>query len=189
MIAKLVRVGLLRDAQQPAMATLGPFLRDYIRSRIDVKPATIEVWQQVVRNLLSHFGAERELTTITEGDADLFKMFLIQEGLASTTVAKRLQFARMFLDAARKQRLISANPFAEVKATAVVRLDGRRFITPEETERLLAVCDPTSPWPDTAAYARLARLFRYDGKTLIGTVSGSSSNHPRQNITQAKETE
>jgi len=93
---KLARVGLIPERKQEAAATLGPFLRDYIDHRIDVKPATKEIWSQVVRNLVVFFGAERELTTVTEGDADLFKMFLIQEGLASSTVSKRLQFARMF---------------------------------------------------------------------------------------------
>ena len=163
MSEKLVRAGLIPKPKQPATIALGPFLHDYISSRIDVKPATKEVWQLVVRNLLAYFGAERDLAAITEGDADLFKMFLIQEELASTTVAKRLQFTRMFFDAARKQRLISANPFAEVKATSVVRLDGRRFITPEETERLLAVCDPT--WRMIVALARYGGL-RTPSETL-----------------------
>ena len=66
--------------------TLGPFLADYLKRRIDVKPATKEVWQQVVRNLNDHFGGDRELPTITEGDAEDFKMHLVGEGLAPTTV-------------------------------------------------------------------------------------------------------
>ena len=37
----------------------------------------------------------------------------------------------------------SDSPFAEGTAKAVLRQDRQRFITPEETDRLLAVCNPT----------------------------------------------
>ncbi len=84
-----------------------------------MKPATKEVWGQVVRNLRTHFGETRQLSSINEGDAEDFKMFLIGEGLASTTVHKRLQFARMFFKAAKKRTLVESNPFTEVTSKAV----------------------------------------------------------------------
>ena len=88
------------DSDKPeakAAATLGPFLTDFTTRRIDVKPATKEVWSQVVRNLLKHFGADRDLAGVTEADAEDFKMFLVGQKLAPTTVHKRLQFARHVL--------------------------------------------------------------------------------------------
>src|SRR6516164_1972809 len=45
---KLAAVGLV---EAPKRAVLGQFLRSYILSRPDVKPATLEVWQQPCRNL------------------------------------------------------------------------------------------------------------------------------------------
>lgn len=153
---RLARVGLIPNPEAKPVATLGPFLTDFTTRRIDVKPATKEVWSQVVRNLLEHFGADRDLAEVTEADAEDFKMFLVAQKLAPTTVSKRLQFARMFFRAAKKRKLVADNPFAEVSAKAVLRQDRQRFITQEETDRLLAVCNPT--WRVIVALARYGGL-------------------------------
>lgn len=156
MAEKLARTGLIAKTAAKSVATLGPFLNDFTTRRIDVKAATKEVWSQVVRNLLDHFGADRDLAEVTEADAEDFKMFLVAQELAPTTVHKRLQFARMFFRAAKKRKLIADNPFAEVTAKAVLRQDRQRFITREETDRLLAVCNPT--WRVIVALSRFGGL-------------------------------
>lgn len=156
MANKLARAGLIPNFEPKPAATLGPFLADFTARRIDVKPATKEVWSQVVRNLLEHFGADRDLAEVTEADAGDFKMFLVGQKLAPTTVHKRLQFARMFFRAAKKRKLIADNPFAEVTAKAVLRQDRQRFITREEADRLLAVCNPT--WRVIVALSRYGGL-------------------------------
>ncbi len=153
---KFARVGLIANPEPTPAATLAIFLKDFTTRRIDVKPATKEVWSQVVRNLTNHFGADRDVASITEADAEDFKMFLIAAKLAPTTISKRLQFARMFFRAAKKRKLIADNPFAEVSANAVLRQDRQRFITSEETDRLLAVCNPT--WRVIVALARYGGL-------------------------------
>ena len=155
MLDKLARVGLIPKPAGKAAAALGLFLTEYVERRIDVKPATKEVWSQVVRNLLDHFGADRDLAGVTEADAEDFKMFLVGQELAPTTVHKRLQFARQFFRAAKKRKLIADNPFAEVTAKAVLKQDRQRFITREETDRVLAVCNPT--------WRVIVNLARYGG--------------------------
>ena len=52
----------LRQAEE-AEPRLGAFLSEQVKRRIDVKPATKEVWSQVVRNLVDCFGHGRELAT------------------------------------------------------------------------------------------------------------------------------
>ena len=96
------------------LTTVAGFLTEYVSRRVDVKPATKEVWSQVTRNLLECYGGQRDLRTIDETAAEDFKLFLLKADLASTTVAKRLQFARQFFKAAVKRKLIPSNPFAEV---------------------------------------------------------------------------
>ncbi len=154
--AKLAKAGLTARPEDKAEATLGPFLTDYVDRRTDVKPATKEVWSQVTRNLLEHFGEDRDLATITEGDAENFKLYLIGEKLASTTVHKRLGFARQFLGMARKHRLIDTNPFAEVKSQAAIQPDRQHFVGREEIEHLLTVCNPT--WRLIVGLARFGGL-------------------------------
>jgi len=153
--AKLTRAGLIPKQLQQEATRLGPFLADYLDRRIDVKPGTKEVWGHTVRNLVDCFGPERDISTINDGHAEDFKMYLIALPLASTTVQKRLQFARMLFKAALKRRLIETNPFAEVNAKAVMSDDREYFVTQEETDTLLTVCNPT--------WRLIVALCRYGG--------------------------
>ena len=154
---KLAAVGLVPRREPDPLTTVAGFLTEYVSRRVDVKPATKEVWSQVTRNLLEHFGGQRDLRTIDETAAEDFKLFLLKANLASTTVAKRLQFARQFFKAAVKRKLISSNPFADVGAKATMKDDRERFITKEETDRLLATC-PNIDWRVIAGLCRFGGL-------------------------------
>ena len=156
---KLAAKGLIapRIKKQSAPAeTLGQFLADYAKRRIDVKPATQEVWRTNIRSLLEHFGEDRELPTINEGHAEDFKLYLIGEGLASTTAHKRLQFARQFFRDALKRKLVASNPFAEVTSKAVIPQDRQHFVTRPDTAKMLDACDPT--WEVIVALSRYGGL-------------------------------
>jgi len=85
--AKLVRVGLVppREAKTPeskpsppAEVTLGDFLDDYIASRCDVKPNTLLVFGRTRKHLIDHFGPDKPLREIHEGDADNWRLYLIR---------------------------------------------------------------------------------------------------------------
>jgi len=154
---KLARVGLVEPRQMRRTMGLKEFLDDFVNRRSDVKPATREVWKQPIRNLIAHFGAKKDITKITEADAMDFRQYLMNAKLASATVAKRLQFARTFFHDARRRKLIASNPFAEVSAKSVVRLDQRRFVTQEETTKLLDAC-PNHHWRSIVALARYGGL-------------------------------
>ncbi len=93
---RLARAGLIAGRMPWPELTLGTVLTTYIASRTDVKPASKLVWGHVQRNLAKFFGADRDVQSITPGDADAFKLHLLGEKLAPTTVRKRLQFARTF---------------------------------------------------------------------------------------------
>ena len=157
MYGKLAAVGLLPRREPAPLATVGGFLVEYVARRVDVKPATKEVWSQVTRNLLECYGQQRDLRTIDETAAEDFKLFLLKTKLASTTVAKRLQFARQFFRAAVKRKLIASNPFAEVASKATVKTDRQQFITREETARLMAAC-PNADWRAIVALCRFGGL-------------------------------
>ena len=157
MADKLAAVRLVPRREPKAIATVGGFLVEYVSRRVDVKPATKEVWSQVTRNLLECYGAQRDLRTIDEAAAEDFKLFLLKANLASTTVSKRLQFARQFFRAAVKRKLIPSNPFAEVASKATVKSDRQRFITREETQRLLEAC-PNVDWRVIVSVCRFGGL-------------------------------
>jgi integrase len=153
---RLATVGLVAPRNAKPMATLGPFLDAYVTGRHDVKPATKIIWGHTVRNLKTHFGVERELTAVNEGDADGFKQYLVGLALAPSTVSKRLEISRMFFRSALRHKLIAENPFAEVSAKATMSTDRQRYVTREETDRVLAVCNPT--WRVIVALCRYGGL-------------------------------
>jgi integrase len=150
---RLAAVGLT-DA--PQRVALGEFLRSYILSRPDVKPATLEVWQQPCRNLTEFFGPDKPLRAITAGDADQFKAWLLTQELAPATVAKRLAFARTFFHVARKNKLVDENPFSEVKIPTANVSARQRFIDRAAVRRLLDAAGPT--WRTIIALARFGGL-------------------------------
>jgi hypothetical protein len=150
---KLAAVGLV-DA--PKRAALGEFLQSYILSRPDVKPATLEVWQQPCRNRTEFFGEDKPLRSITAGGCDQFKAWLLTQDLAPATVAKRLSFARTFLHVARKHKLIDENPFSEVKIPAANVSARQRFVGREIVQRLLDLASPT--WRIIVALCRYGGL-------------------------------
>ncbi len=156
MADRLARVRLIPKRKKADDDDLGPFLADYIERRIDVKPATKVVWEHVAGNLNDHFGRDRQIQSVNEGDAEDFKLYLIADGLAPTTIHKRLQVARMFFRSAWKRKLTDINPFAEVSAKSVIREDRRRFITADEYKQLIEACNPT--WKVIVALCRYGGL-------------------------------
>lgn len=154
---KLARVGLIPKPEVKAAATLGPFLTTYMDGRADLKPATKIVRGQVVRDLTEFFGASRNVETITPGNADDFKQWLVGRELAPTTIHKRLQVARSFFHAMRRRKLIDENPFEGVKAAATGIKDRQRFVTREEIAGVLACC-PNHHWRTIVALSRFGGL-------------------------------
>jgi len=156
MAKRLVATGIVAARQQHTPVPIHSFLDSFVESRRHAKPATKEIWQQPIRNLKAFFGESRDITTITEEDAENFKGYLHDQDLACTTVAKRLQFTRGFFKFAVKRKLLTANPFDDVSEVAVGNPDSKRFVTRDETSALLAVADPT--WRVIIALARFGGL-------------------------------
>lgn len=154
---KLAKVGLIPKPEDKPAATLGPFLQAYIDGRADLKPATKIVRGQVIRDLKEFFGESREVGTITPGNADDFKQWLVGRGLAATTIHKRLQSARSFFHAMRRRKLIVENPFDGVKAAATGIKDRQRFVTREEIARVVKAC-PDHHWRTIVALSRYGGL-------------------------------
>lgn len=150
---KLAAVGL---AEAPSEAILGEFVRNYISSRSDVKPGTLEAWRQALRTMVEFFGDDRLLRNLTPGHADEYKSWLSTQKLAPTTIAKRLSFARGFLQVARKHKLIEENPFAELRIRGGNVGARQRFIDRETVQRLMDVANPT--WRTIIALCRFGGL-------------------------------
>src|SRR5262245_1563127 len=72
MARKLARVGLIPDREAKTVTMLGDFLTTYLDSRADLKSATKIVRRQVIQDLNGYFGQDRDVQSVTPGDADDF---------------------------------------------------------------------------------------------------------------------
>ena len=154
--SKLAQYDLLPARRAAQAVTLAAFIRRYVDGRNDVKPASKEVWRQGEKGLCDYFGGSRLLADITPGDAEAYKQHMIGTGLATATIKKRLDFSRMVFANAVKHRLLSENPFAEVRVKVVLP-NREHFTTYEETERLIDAC-PDEDWRIIIALARYGGL-------------------------------
>ncbi len=152
--SKLAKVGLI---QRRKTATLQAFITEYITSRVDVKPATREIWSQGERGLVDFFGSGKPVREITAGGAENYKMYLIGRKLASMTIRKRLQFAKTVFRAMVKHRLIDSSPFAEVGIQASMDPKRQHFISRDDTAKLMEAA-PDCTWRTIIALARYGGL-------------------------------
>lgn len=128
---QLVRAGLAKEREGHTVKSLTDAI---LKSKeASVKPRTIVSMKQTQSSLIEHFGGERDITTISAGDADEFKYFLQSPrtitktrksgesyerevpGLASETVQRRLRNAKSFFTFAVRKGFIKENPFSDMQ--------------------------------------------------------------------------
>ncbi|NQV27810.1 MAG: tyrosine-type recombinase/integrase [Rhodopirellula sp.] len=153
---KLVKVGLAvsRDDRSDSLAT---FIDSYIAMRTEVKPRTRDLYEQTRRSLLQFFNADRQLSAITPGDADAWLLFLKEQGLAQNTIRRRCGRAKQLLKAAVRQKLVSENPFADLKANVIGNESRFYFVTQDEAQLVLSAC-PDAEWRLIFALSRYGGL-------------------------------
>jgi integrase len=156
MADKLAAVGLIPKRREHDATRLAEFLDAYINRRTDVKPNTRRNLEACKARLIDFFGPGRALQDMSPGDADAFLLFLREKGYANGTVGRTVKRAKQFLRAGVRQRLISENPFAEVKPPSQVNESRKFFVDLQTTCKILDAC------PD-AEWRLLFALSRYGG--------------------------
>ncbi len=163
--AKLAKSNLVEPRIVPS--TLGEFVDSYIAKRVDTKPASRSVFERARHHLIEFFGADRDLTSITEGDAEDYARHLQakeigkkeKRRMADATVRKMCGVARQFFRYAMKRRIIASNPFdsSNIKTKVKGNQTSFRFITPEESKSILDAC-PNAEWRLIFALSRFGGL-------------------------------
>ena len=154
---KLARVGLIPKPDAQSGGALGAFLEQYIVGRTDIKPRTRINLDQARRHLVRFFGVNRNIATITPGEADDFRLDLLAR-LSENTARRHCGRAKQFFRAALRKRLIRENPFADMKGCGVKANVSRfYFVTREEAQKVLDAC-PDAQWRLLFALARFGGL-------------------------------
>ncbi|WP_417392053.1 tyrosine-type recombinase/integrase [Gimesia sp.] len=150
---RLASTGLIKAGMA---STLGPFLDGYVEMRSDVKSATATVYGHTIRNLKDYFGEEKRLIDITQGDADKWRLYLREEGLADNTIRRRSGIAKQFFIHAKKEGLIASNPFEDLAAAIQENRQREFFVTREIAQKVI------NQAPD-AEWRMIIALSRYGG--------------------------
>ena len=170
---KLVKVDLLEPRVEQAepiaevpdverIVTLCEFLDDYLTRRSDIKDSSKLVYGHVDRNLRAFFGEGKPISEITPGDATDFGRFLKRDGLAPTTIDRRMSLTRTIFSDAVSHRMIESNPFDNFRKSLrnlVSRNNrSRKQIIPRELIlRVIAAC-PDEEWRCLVALSRFGGL-------------------------------
>jgi len=158
---KLHKVDLVTG---PESMLLEPFLDSYFESRTDWKPSTRIAYGQSKKKLIDYFGPKKPLREITRGDADLWRLFLFNQGLASNTICKRSCQAKHFFETSLRRGLIEENVFSHLDSIVRANRDRMHFVTRDETDAVLKAC-PDDEWRLLFALGRFGGL-RCPSETL-----------------------
>lgn len=156
---KLAKVGLIaqREAAAAADTKLAAFLDAYANGRTDVKAGTKLNFLQARDYLVEYFGEDRDMRTISAGDADDWRIWLKTQ-LGDNTLRRHCGRAKQFFRAAVRKRLIADNPFGDMKECEVrANRDRDYFITRDQAAKVLAAC-PDLEWQLLFALSRYGGL-------------------------------
>lgn len=146
---KLVKAALVppraKPTDEPAHAiTLGEHLAKLFASRPRMKKTTARNEQRARRLLEDFLGKDRTLESITPGDGDDYRAWLMRK-FAPASASVDLRRAKEFMDAARRRRLIPENPFADLSCGPQTNPERIEFIPRETIDRVIAAC-PDLEW-------------------------------------------
>jgi len=150
---RLARLGLV---QERSCGTLGELLKRYEETGA-VRPSTVAARRQTTNSLRGHFGADTPLAKLTPADADAWRKAIVDSGLATATVSKRVHVARAVFKKAVRWGLLQQNPFADLAAGSQANPDRLHYVTRETVQAVLeATTDPQ--WRAIIALSRYAGL-------------------------------
>jgi integrase len=153
---KLASVGLIPKRQERNKERLKPFLDTYVAGRTDVKPGTTTNLKIGADRMVQFFGSDRELSSINAGDCDDWLVWL-KERFAGATVGKTVKWAKQFFRAAVRKKLLTENPFDDVKPPSMANEARKFFIDRETAYKVLEAC-PDAEWRLLFALSRFGGM-------------------------------
>ncbi|MDG1898059.1 MAG: tyrosine-type recombinase/integrase [Fuerstiella sp.] len=153
---KLAKADLIQLDAATEMPQLETFVNAWITSRTEVKESSRLVYGRARNWLVKFFGKDRSIDTITAGDADDWKRYMLQD-IGKNTARKMSGVAKqMFRYAVRKQ-LIEEDPFTDLPSAVGSNEKLRRFIPAAVIDRIIGFA-PDAEWRLIIALARYGGL-------------------------------
>jgi len=160
MAKKLAGFGLIPTELQRvrrAPITLEKFVNNYIGSRDSLKPYTIRNLRQARDKLLSRFGKDRAVMTITVQEIKDWVEAMRAKGGAPASLGGTIKKAKQFFGAMVNSELLTKNPMAGIKAPKQSNDSRNEFVSREVIYTVLEAC-PTNEWKLLVALARFGGM-------------------------------
>ena len=149
---KLAKTGII----SPRLATtLGGFCDQFL-VKIKVKESTKRTMKQATDTLIKHFGYEVNPKSITVELVERLSESMKKARLSHSTIDKRIKTARQVFAAMIRAKIISENPFREVKVTPTINEERNVYVEREQVARII----DTIPDPE---WKLIVGLSRYCG--------------------------
>jgi integrase len=153
---KLVKTGLVAARLPQESTKLGDYFDAYEKRRTDWKPSTRENWQQVANVAVGYFGRDRDLTTITRGEAKDWRRALEARYAGATVVMHVKKLRQLFADAVDR-KLATENPFLSVAGGSQSNPARMYYVPRPVIQSVIEQC-PDAQWRLLFALARYAGL-------------------------------
>lgn len=138
---------------------LGRFVDYYIENRTKVKESTKTTWKRTKKHLLEFFGEDRDVTTVTAGDAKDFRNYLVRRGMAENTIRRTTGIAKQFFEDCLDREMIARNPFKhrDLPTSTSGNTDRMHFVKPDVIKRVIDACS-NHDWRLVVALCRFGGL-------------------------------
>jgi len=159
---KLSRAGLV---EARSSATLKEFMAEYIADArtTDGRPAaknTLKKWTQAEKVLVEYFE-NRNLREISHDEVAKFRRWLDAGTLGENGIRTHMGVAKMFLNVAKRRKLVEENPFEFEKSSLVIDRSRDFFLTRANALKIIDAC-PDSQWRLIVALWRFAGLRKME---------------------------
>lgn len=155
----LKRLSSLGNFNISASHTLKTVWESYLGAKSAIwKHGSLVLNGTVYKRLEMFFGANKKLGEITFADAESFKTHLLQKTSAVTT-SLTISKVKTFIRWANKNGYVSSNVFEDIKAGSEVNKSRTRYITREESNKILSIM-PNKYWRLLFACWRYAGMRR-----------------------------
>ena len=155
--AKLETVGLVETVAATSVLTLKTIVAKFIAFKAPIiAKRSLDKLEQCLEVLIDHYGDERDISTITLGDASEFESWGMQRGFSEAHQRTHNRYAKQLFAYAVDHEWIEASPFRKLKSASLAATT-RHYVTPEDTQSLLAAC-PSLQWKLLIGLARYAGL-------------------------------
>lgn len=183
--ARVVALGLAQP-RDTGIVTLGRVLAAFFDG-VDVKPASLVRMKQAQAALVNHFTDARDVATIGEADADLWRAGLTKAGYAPATISRTVLYARQVFRWAIRRGMVKGaggNPLAQLKAGPQTNAARAVFVSREMIAKVIDTA-PDAQWRLLIALSRFGGL-RVPSEALALRWSDVDWEHNRLTVRSPK---